>query len=169
MIYIYSDASFDKKSNTAVLGYVIVESEESHLKIPIKPSDIVLIKEQEDNNIRAEFKAAILGLDIVYKELKKTNQLNELVTLYTDCQTISSLSDRRIKLEKNNFIASSSGKILNNADLYKEFYNIYDQLNLEIIWLKGHDKKSNMNFIKSNFAVLDKSVRSKLRGHLKSI
>lgn len=146
-VYIYTDASFSKNHSLGVIGYMIFGENE-----PQVPLTILEIK--ESNNIRAEIRGAILALGAAPK--------SSHVTLYTDCQTVTGLLDRREKLEKTNFISGAKGTPLANADLYKEFYKIYDQIRPNIIWVKGHTSNKD-SIIKKNFSLVDKAVRRALR------
>ncbi len=146
---IYTDASFSKTHGLAVIGYMI--------------SDKLTIREiKESNNIRAEIRGVIASLSAALSAAPKSAS----VTLYTDCQTVAGLISRRDKLEKTNFISQAKQTPLANADLYKEFYKIYDQLHPEIIWVKGHTSSKDTK-IKKNFSTVDKEVRKALRLALK--
>ena len=115
----------------------------------------------EKNNIRSEIRAAIMGLKSCHK---KSN-----VVLYSDCHAVTKLPQRREKLERQKFISHSNGLILNNADLYQEFYSISDQLKIEIHWVKGHSSNKNADRVQKNFSNLDKQVRKKLRSQISEL
>ena len=138
---IYTDASFSKTHGLAVIGYMISDK-------------LTILEIKESNNIRAEIRGVITALNAAPKSAS--------VTLYTDCQTVTELIGRRDKLEKTNFISQTKQTPLANADLYKEFYKIYDQLHPEIIWVKGHTSSKDTK-IKKNFSTVDKEVRKALR------
>ncbi|MES2769898.1 MAG: RNase H family protein [Bdellovibrionota bacterium] len=142
---IYTDASFSKTHGLAVIGYMISDK-------------LTILEIKESNNIRAEIRGVITALSAAPKSAS--------VTLYTDCQTVAGLIGRRDKLEKTNFISQAKQTPLANADLYKEFYKIYDQLHPEIIWVKGHTSSKDTK-IKKNFSTVDKEVRKALRLALK--
>ena len=91
---------------------------------------------------------------------------NELIIdVYTDCQNIIGLEDRKEKLEKNNF-HSSSGKLMNNHELYKEFFRKLDELNLTFIKVKGHKKNSLKDEIDNVFNLVDRASRTALRENM---
>lgn len=113
---------------------------------------------KEDNNIRAELRGVLLALELCRTDFKDSH-----VVLYTDCQTVCGLLDRRERLEAGQFVSKAKNKTLANADLYKEFYKLYDLIQPEIVWVKGHTEKQKANLIDKNFSVLDKAVRQKLR------
>ena len=66
------------------------------------------------------------------------------------------------KLEKNNF-HSSSRRLMNNHELYREFFKKLDELNLTFIKVKGHKKNSLKNHIGDIFNLVDKASRNALR------
>ncbi len=154
-IYIYSDASFDKESQQAIIGFALFQSELEHNTVSLTDLNPTLIQISESNNIRAELRSAIASL----KSCVKTGH----VTLITDCQTISDLPDRRQKLEQNNFISHSKQTFLNNKDLYQQFYQVFDQLQPKLVRVKGHTKAGIQTQIDKNFSQLDKLVRHRLR------
>ncbi len=179
--YIYCDASFSKIFQVAVVGSLIFQNEHDHQHISAAEAKINLTQIRETNNIRAEIKGVILALQTFQedgqidgqaysqadfqKQSNKTNhcQSKQPVILFTDCQTLSELMRRRKHLEKTNFISKSKNTELANADLYKEFYLLYDQIQPEIHWVKGHTEKSSQTAQQKNFSFVDKEVRLKLR------
>ncbi len=97
--------------------------------------------------------------------MEEINNKNIIIEVYTDCQNIIGLQDRREKLEKNNF-HSSSGKLMNNHELYKDFYEKLDDLNLTFIKVKGHKKSSLKDEIDNIFNLVDKASRKALRENM---
>ena len=97
--------------------------------------------------------------------LNEINDKDIIIEVYTDCQNIIGLQDRRERLEKNNF-HSSAGKLMNNHDLYKEFFEKLDELNLTFIKVKGHKKNSLKDEIDTIFNLIDKASRSALRENI---
>ena len=54
--------------------------------------------------------------------------------------------------------------MLANADLYREFFDLYRQLTIEIIWIKGHTPSSSKeDKHMAAFSLLDNHVRKTLR------
>ena len=106
-----------------------------------------------------------LELQTLLWSLEKIVDKNAIIEIYTDCQNIIGLEDRREKLERNNF-HSSSEKLINNHDLYKEFFKKIDELNLCFIKVKGHKKNSLKDEIDMIFNLVDKASRSALRENM---
>ncbi len=161
--YIYTDASFDHKSQTGVLGYCIFHGLEEHesgqLFSPVIYTQII----QEKNNIRSELRAVIVALEAFEEMLRASPLFNAEIIVYTDCQGISHLQKRRKKLEATHYISHRKKNVLANADLYKIFFLILDRLNPKIVWVKGHSPSRNQNLIQKNFSALDKAVRGIFR------
>lgn len=157
-IYLYTDASFSKAHELAVIGYSQFAGSKAHDSEPLEKRLITCEQITERNNIRAEIRAALLALSSCPD--------GATVLLYSDCQNIIGLPSRREKLEKQKYISQSKGQVLANADLYIQFYQHLDRLNVELIWVKGHSRIKTRDRIQSIFSVLDKEVREKLRGRL---
>ena len=97
--------------------------------------------------------------------LNEINDKDIIIEVYTDCQNIIGLQDRRKKLEKNNF-HSLAGKLMNNHELYKKFFEKIDELNLTFIKVKGHKKNSLKDEIDTIFNLVDKASRNALRENM---
>lgn len=147
--YIYTDASFSKELQLGVAGWLVFRRASSET--------IRTVSFKETNNIRAEIKGVILAL-------KEASQgLSGEIHLYTDCQTIAGLSNRREKLETSNYRSHQKRAALRNADLYRELFRLYDSLNPMIHWIKGHSPKRNQSIEQRNLSKIDQVVRKELR------
>lgn len=82
--------------------------------------------------------------------------------LNTDSQCIVGLNDRRKKLEKLNF-QSSTGKDLNLAKEYAEFFTLCDELNLQIVKIQGHSPSKTRMGIEKLFTYVDRESRRKFK------
>ena len=84
------------------------------------------------------------------------------IEIFTDSESVLGLQSRRLKLEKNDYV-SSSGKLLKNHDLYREYFMLSDILSLELIQVKGHKPSSRKNSVDSVFSLVDRAARKALR------
>ena len=84
------------------------------------------------------------------------------LTIYTDCQNILGLKDRRERLEKSNYLTGKN-TLISNHELYKKFYTITDRLECEFIKVKGHKSSSKKDEIDKLFTLVDKASRHALR------
>jgi len=97
--------------------------------------------------------------------LKDIPLSNEEIIIYTDCQNIIGLPNRRKRFETNNYL-TKKGKLIANHELYKEFYKLTDNLNYKLIKVKGHKESSQKDDIDRIFTLVDKASRDKLRNEL---
>ena len=88
-----------------------------------------------------------------------------MIEVYTDCQNIIGLEDRRKRFEINDY-KSSKNKLINNHELYKDFFEKTDKLNIILIKVKGHKKNSLKNGIDTIFNLVDKASRNALRNEI---
>jgi ribonuclease HI len=153
--YIYTDASFSKQYEIAVIGFAHFQSRLQHETIALQSTQIQLLQINERNNIRAEIRSAISALEACAQHGN--------IILFSDCETVVNLPLRRKKLESTNFISKSKDAPLANTDLYREFYKTFDSYSPNIVWVKGHTPTNSPSFIETNFSILDKMIRNRLR------
>ena len=103
-----------------------------------------------------------LELEALLWALDDEELIGKSITVYTDCQNILGLEQRRKKLESNNY-KTSTGKILKNNTLYKLFYQKIDTLNCKFVKVKGHKPSQDKDTIDKLFTLVDKSSRNALR------
>lgn len=133
-------------------------------------SAYLYIEEDQKNSLTSKIKTKMfentsstkLELQGFLWALNDIDIKNTFITIYTDCQNILGLNQRREKFEKNNYL-TKKGTLINNHDLYKEFYNLTDNLSYEIIKVKGHKKTNLKDEIDDIFTLVDKASRNKLR------
>lgn len=159
-IYVYSDASFNNKKKLGVLGFIIFKNEKDHISSNFENAFIKTLKVEEENNVRVEIRSVIAALNTVDKEYSNRNIG---IKLFTDCNSIINLINRRDNLEASNYIGKKSKSVLRNADLYKEFFKLFDKLKPEMIWVKGHTQQKERTLMASNFSLIDRLVRKELR------
>lgn len=155
-IKLFTDSSVNPQEKIGFGAYLLLEEKEISF-------------EEMKKNIkikRFEYTSSTkLELQTLLWSLEEINDKNIIIEVYTDCQNIIGLQDRREKLEKNNF-HSTSGKLMNNHELYKEFFKKVDELNLIFIKVKGHKKNSLKDEIDTIFNLVDKASRSALRENM---
>lgn len=156
---IFSDISFNPKNKIGVGGFIIIPSN----KINSISEDLITTKTVEDTkNTSLEIQAILWALE-TFKQKYSSQNISKL-TVYTDCQTVANLLSRRKRLEEKGY-RSNKGKKLSNAVLYQKFYQLYDELKPEIIWVKGHKETHKKDEIDRIFSFLDKFVRKMLRNY----
>ncbi|MBU0968889.1 MAG: ribonuclease H [Proteobacteria bacterium] len=85
------------------------------------------------------------------------------VIVYTDSQNIMGLQGRRDRFEQNNYRAKNN-RLLNNSELYQEFYRVTDQLHCELVKVRGHKRANQKDDIDRLFTLVDRAARNALRG-----
>lgn len=163
--YLFTDASFDSASKLASCGVLLLDKAAAFGE-PASSKNVVTKFIKQTGCSGAEVCSAIYGLGII-SDLEVSR--NPQVYLITDSTAVQGLVQRRPRLEKNNFLSRSSGKPLKNAEVYREFYQVYDQVRPEMILLKGHRPKHQRDPIEKQFAIVDQRVRKELRTHLRSL
>ena len=103
-----------------------------------------------------------LELQTLLWALNDIQALDCHVIVYTDSQNIIGLPGRRERLEKRAY-RSKNNKLLNNYELYEEFYRISDQIDLELVKVRGHQAASQKNEIDRLFTLVDRASRNALR------
>ncbi|MBT3812487.1 MAG: ribonuclease H [Gammaproteobacteria bacterium] len=84
------------------------------------------------------------------------------VVVHTDSQNIIGLPGRRERLEAREYY-SKNNKRLNNYELYEDFYRISDQIDFELVKVRGHQVTSQKNEIDKLFTLVDRAARNALR------
>lgn len=84
------------------------------------------------------------------------------VIIYTDSQNIIDLPGRREQLERKAY-RSSKNRLLNNHELYQEFYRLTDLLDYELVKVHGHLPSKHKDDIDRLFTLVDRASRQALR------
>lgn len=143
----YTDASFDPKTKTAIIGWKF-NGGESHINML-----------KNTTNTRAE----IIGLI----KLLTAIDADKKYIIYTDCLSILNRIESKNKLIEKNFM-TKNGKELGNADLYKKLFVLLTS-NITLIHINGHKSSHLKNDDDKEFSDLDKYVRKKLREYVKNL
>tara|TARA_R110001583_G_scaffold8895_2_gene41910 strand:+ start:13799 stop:14281 length:483 start_codon:yes stop_codon:yes gene_type:complete len=152
-IYLFTDGSVNPQERIGFGASLVVEDLAMSAE---EAKDLVQLKQFDDTS------STKLELQILLYALTKLEKSKKRVIVYTDSQNIIGLPDRRLRFEKNNYI-SKNGQLIDNHELYKEFYIITDLLNCEIVKVKGHKSSTLKNKIDLFFTLVDRAARNGLR------
>ena len=155
-IKLFTDSSVNPQEKIGFGSFLILEEKE--ISFEEMKKNIKIKRFENTSSTKLELQTFLWALDEI-------NDKNIIIEVYTDCQNIIGLENRREKLEKNHF-HSSSGKLMNNHELYKKFFEKIDELNLTFIKVKGHKKNSLKDEIDTIFNLVDKASRSALRENM---
>lgn len=157
-IQLFTDSSVNPQQKIGMAAYLLV-LDENISKDEMK-KDIKIKRFEDTSSTKLELQTLLWALGEA--ELELNNNTNQDIEVYTDCQNIIGLENRREKLEKNDY-HSSTGRLMNNHILYKEFFIKLDSLNISFIKVKGHKKTSLKDDIDNIFNLVDKASRNALR------
>jgi ribonuclease HI len=104
-----------------------------------------------------------LELQTLLWALSDIQALGRKVIVYTDSQNIMGLQGRRDRFERNDYRSKKNIR-LNNYKLYQEFYRMIDQLDCELVKVRGHQVSNQKDNIDRLFTLLDRASRNALRG-----
>ena len=152
-IYLFTDGSVNPQSGVGFGAYLLLEKlEYSSFELEQK------IKVKKLNNTSS----TKLELETLLWALNDITSNNCKIIVYTDCQNIIGLNERRGRFEKNNYM-TSKGSVIKNHELYKDFFKRLDILDCEFVKVKGHKKTSVKNEIDEIFTLVDRATRMALR------
>jgi len=104
-----------------------------------------------------------LELQTLLWALRDIQALGSKVIVYTDSQNIMGLPGRRERFEQSNY-RSKKNRLLNNYELYQEFYRMTDQLRCKFVKVRGHQVSKQKDDIDRLFTLVDRASRNALRG-----
>ncbi|WP_198304719.1 ribonuclease HI [Arcobacter vandammei] len=156
IIRLFTDSSVNPQKK---IGFgAFLEVSDDNLEIDDLKKNIKIKRFDDTSSTKLELQTLLWALD-------KICTTNSKIELYTDCQNIIGLQDRREKFEINEY-KTSSGKIIKNHELYKLFFKKIDELNIDFIKVKGHKKNSLKDEIDTIFNLVDKASRNALRENI---
>ncbi|HKL34299.1 MAG TPA: RNase H family protein [Tangfeifania sp.] len=152
-LLLFTDGSVNTKTKAGVGAYLAVDDPEistETLKNQVKTRQF-----ENTSSTRLELETLLWALDEISSSATK-------ISVYTDSQNITGLLRRRERLEKNDF-RSKNDRLMNNHDLYREFYRKVDQLNCEFVKVAGHQPTRQKDKIHRLFTLVDRASRKALR------
>ena len=152
-IFLFVDGSVHPQTKIGFGAYLLLN--ESEFSSSTLDKKVKTKKFENTSSTKLELETLLWALD-------DTNLKNFKIVVYTDCQNIIGLQDRREGFEKKNYITSKN-KQIKNHELYKEFFKMVDILDCEFVKVKGHKKTSIKNEIDEIFTLVDKATRKALR------
>ena len=97
----------------------------------------------------------------------KVDQNPLKVSIYTDSQTIITLPKRRDHLEQTGY-RNQKKTLIKHKDKYQLFFKLIDQIDYQLIQVKGHTKASQKTNIDLIFSYVDRASRRALRAYRQS-
>jgi ribonuclease HI len=153
-IYLFTDGSVNPQKRIGFGAYLLLNEDEL-LSTTLSKDDVTTKRFEDTSSSKLELEAMLWALNEVSVE-------NSKVIIFTDCQNIIGLKDRRERFEKNNYRSKKKALIKNHA-LYKEFYILTEKIECEFVKVKGHKKSEEKSMIDKIFTLVDKAARDSLR------
>ena len=163
---LFTDVSLDPQNRRGVGVFLLVPVsfvKAQPSRISRKDVAVQLKVRRFDNtsSTRLEVQTVLWALDEVQKTTLNNSRMQ--LQVYTDSQCVAGLFGRRSKLSSCGFKSKKTGQSLQNADLYRTFYEFYDRIGFSIIKVKGHMRTSSRDTVHQIFACVDQEARKALR------
>ncbi len=156
-IKLFCDASGDPQSGIGFGACLRIDAEAPD---PVALNSAIQLQRFEQTN------AARLELQTLIWAVKTLVAPGTELIIHSDSQTLCELPQRRQRLIANGF-CSGQGRPLNNADLYREFYQLAANHQLHFCKQRGHLPGAERSLDDQLFRLVDKAARAALRQELK--
>lgn len=156
-LQVFTDASVNTELKVGYGAYLVVSDQDTSidtLKTKVKTKRF-----EQTSSTKLELQTLLWSLN----EIIGFNDHSDItLTIYTDSQNIIGLPDRRSRLEQDHYL-SSNNKLLNNYELYQEFYRVISKIKCQFVKVVGHQRSSKKDEIDRVFSLVDKASRRALR------
>ncbi len=154
VLMLFTDGSVNTKLNFGYGAFLAITDYETSVS---NPEQFVKVKRFEQTS------STKLELQTLLWALSEILDFKGRIAIYTDSQNILGLAGRRERLEKNDFYSKQNRRIA-NWELYRAFYRLTDELNIEIKKVSGHKRTGTKDNIDRLFTIVDRASRNALRG-----
>lgn len=151
---LFTDGSVNTQSNIGYGAYLAVS--ERRFSLDLLSTRVKVRRFEHTSSTKLELQTLLWALTDI-------QALGSKVIVYTDSQNIMVLPGRRDRFERNDY-RSKKNQRLNNYELYQEFYRMTDQLDCELVKVRGHRVSIQKDDIDRLFSLVDKASRNALRG-----
>lgn len=155
-LHVFTDGSVNSKLKVGYGVYLVVSDLEQ--QINTLQNAVKVKRFEKTSSTKLELQTVLWALG----EIALIEGRDVAISIYTDCQNIITLPNRRARLEESNYF-SSKNKRLNNYELYQEFYQLISSLNCEFIKVIGHQESRKKDGIHRLFGLVDRASRKALR------
>ena len=153
-LILLTDGSVSTLSNIGYGAYLAVS--ERGLSLDLLRTRVKVRRFENTSSTKLELQTLLWALSDI-------QALGSKVIVYTDSQNIMGLQGRRDRFEQNDY-RSKKNKRLNNYELYQKFYRMIDQLDCELVKVRGHQVSNQKDDIDRLFTLVDRASRNALRG-----
>ena len=151
---LFADGSVNTQSRIGYGAYLAVS--ECGLSLDALRTRVKVRRFEHTSSTKLELQTLLWALNDI-------QVLGRKVIVYTDSQNILGLQGRRDRFEQNDYRSKKNIR-LNNYELYQEFYRMIDQLDCELVKVRGHQVSNQKTDIDRLFTLVDRASRKALRG-----
>ena len=152
-LMLFVDGSVNPQSNIGYGAYLAV-SERGLALESLRPR-VKVRRFEPTSSTKLELQALLWALGDIQARGRK-------VMVYTDSQNTLGLPARRARLEKKDY-HSKKHRRHKHEKLYRAFYRVIDQLDCELIKVRGHQAANQKDDIARIFTLVDWASRKALR------
>ena len=152
-LLLLTDGSVNNQSNVGYGAYLTVV--DPGLSLDKLKTQVKVRRFEQTSSTKLELQTLLWALNDI-------QILGRKLIIYTDSQNIIGLPGRRERLEQNDY-RSNKNIPLNNFELYQEFYRLIDQLDCELVKVRGHQPSKQKDDIDRLFTLVDKASKKALR------
>jgi ribonuclease HI len=153
-LILLTDGSVNTQSNIGYGAYLAVS--ERGLSLDFLRARVKVRRFEHTSSTKLELQTLLWALSDI-------QALGCKVIVYTDSQNIMGLQGRRDRFEQNDYRSKNNIR-LNNYELYQAFYRMIDQLDCELVKVRGHQVSNQKTDIDRLFTLVDRASRNALRG-----
>jgi ribonuclease HI len=154
-MFLLTDGSADPKSRIGFGAYLTFSELPEDLS---EVKNLIKIKQfQNTSSTKLELQTLLWALSEISADK---------IISYTDSQNIVGLLSRKEKLVKNNYY-SKNGKLLKNHELYKEFFESIEKVDIQFNFINGHKPSGSKDHLDKIFSLIDQASRNALRAYIK--
>ena len=153
LLILFTDGSVNPQSK---IGYgACLAVTDINLSIDSMKDQVYIKRFEDTSSTKLELQTLLWALGDIQTTGRK-------VMVYTDSQNILGLPTRRERLEKNDY-HSKKHKRLKHFELYQAFYSVIDQLDCELVKVRGHQAANQKDDMDRLFTLVDRASRKALR------
>ena len=153
-LMLFTDGSVNTHSKIGYGAYLAVP--EGELQLDTLRTNVKVKRFEHTSSTKLELQTLLWALSDI-------QALGTRVIVYTDSQNIMGLQRRRDRFEQNDY-RSKKNRLLNNYELYQEFYRITDPMDCDFVKVRGHQVSNQKENIDRLFTLVDRASRNALRG-----
>ena len=152
-LILLADGSVNTQSNIGYGAYLAVS--ELGLSLDLLRTRVKVRRFEHTSSTKLELQTLLWALSDI-------QALGIKVIVYTDSQNIMRLQRRRDRFEQNDYRSKKNIR-LNHYELYQDFYRMIDQLDCELVKVRGHQVSNQKDDIDRLFTLVDRASRNALR------